>query len=54
MWGRIAVVISDIDGLSPTGDEDVGAFGDEPLRGRKTDSTTAAGNDGDLPIKGAR
>ena len=54
MWGRIAVVISDTDGLSPTGEEDVAAFGDEPLRGRKADSTTATGNDGDLPIKGAR
>jgi hypothetical protein len=54
MWGRIAVVVLDPDGSSPTGDEDVGAFGDEPLRGRKADSTTATGNDGDLPIKGAR
>jgi hypothetical protein len=54
MWGRTAVVISDTDGLSPTGDEDTGAFGGEPSRGRKADSTTAAGNDGDLPIKGAR
>ena len=53
MWGGIAVVISDTDGLSPTGDEDVGAFRDEPLRGRKADSTTAAGNHGELPIKGA-
>jgi hypothetical protein len=35
-------------GLSPAGDEDVGAFGDEPLRGGQANAATSAGDDGDL------
>jgi hypothetical protein len=31
-------------GLSPAGDEDIRAFGDEPLCGRQTDAAAAAGD----------
>ena len=37
--------------LAAPGDEDVGAFFDEPLRGRQPDTATAAGDHGDLSIQ---
>lgn len=38
-------------GLPPPGDEDVGAFRDEPLCGGKANSTTATRNHRDFSIK---
>ncbi len=37
--------------LAPPGDEDVGAFFDEPRRGCQPDTATAAGDHGDLAIQ---